>query len=152
MGNKSKPTALKVLQGNPGKRKLNKNEPVIPVGKNLEPPEYLDDIAIAEWRRVVPILEESGVLTLVDVTAMAAYCAAVSMMVNAQNEFKQNELIYEVEHREGGKTKRRNPWVDIQVKAFEVIRAFSSEFGLTPSSRSKIQLPKKKQKNGWAEL
>ena len=31
-GRKPKPTALKVLEGNPGKRPLNENEPIPPKG------------------------------------------------------------------------------------------------------------------------
>jgi len=36
-GHNRKPTALKKLQGNPGKRKLNKNEPALVLGEPLMP-------------------------------------------------------------------------------------------------------------------
>ena len=46
-GRKPKPTALKVLEGNPGHRPLNKKEPM-PKGKLPRCPEWLEDDAKKE--------------------------------------------------------------------------------------------------------
>ena len=49
-GRKPKPTALKLIEGNPGKRAMNDAEPNAgPIG---EPPEDLDGIALAKWREM----------------------------------------------------------------------------------------------------
>ena len=58
-GRKPKPTAMKVLEGNPGKRKLIKKEPVP---------------AKVEWQRLAELMNQMGVLTEVDMAAFAAYC------------------------------------------------------------------------------
>ena len=43
-GRKPKPTALKLLEGNPGKRPLNEHEPIPPTGK-IRCPSWLEEEA-----------------------------------------------------------------------------------------------------------
>ena len=74
-GRKPKPTAMKILEGNPGKRPLNVNEPVPPVG-NIKCPTWLLPEAKKEWKRLAPSLEAMGVLTMADLTAFEGYCQA----------------------------------------------------------------------------
>ena len=68
-GRKPKPTVLKLLDGNPGKRPLNDREPTAPQGIP-EPPNWLDDEARAEWFRTVKVLADMGVMSLADDTAL----------------------------------------------------------------------------------
>ena len=51
-GRKPKPTVLKLLDGNPGKRTINDREPTA-AGGIPELPDWLDDEAKAEWYRIV---------------------------------------------------------------------------------------------------
>ena len=67
-GRKPKPTALKLLEGNPGKRPLNGREPVPPRAA-LKCPAWLLPEAKKEWKRLAPALEAMGVLTMADLTA-----------------------------------------------------------------------------------
>lgn len=61
-GRKPKPAALKKLEGNPGKRKLNAKEPV--PGKGMpDCPKWLLLEAKLEWNRLYMKLSEMGVLT-----------------------------------------------------------------------------------------
>ena len=53
-GRKPKPTALKKLEGNPGKRKLNTKEP-IPAKGMLNCPEWLLPEAKKEWENLMGI-------------------------------------------------------------------------------------------------
>ena len=74
-GRKPKPTNLKILNGNPGKRPLNKKEPkpkVTPSGPYC--PRWPESYAKDEWQRISKELKGLGLLTDIDVTAMAAYC------------------------------------------------------------------------------
>ena len=50
-GRNPKPTAQKVLEGNPGKRELNTKEPK-PEKKAPACPKWLDDEAKKEWKRL----------------------------------------------------------------------------------------------------
>jgi phage terminase small subunit len=63
---------MKLLQGNPGKRPLPKNEPKPKVG--CDPPPWLPVDARAQWKRLAPRLIELGILTEVDGDAFAALC------------------------------------------------------------------------------
>ena len=67
-GRKPKPTALKILEGNPGKRPINGSEPVPPKG-GLKCPTWLLPEAKKEWKRLASSLEVMGVLTMADLTA-----------------------------------------------------------------------------------
>ena len=74
-GRKPTPTALKLLEGNPGKRKLNDKEPK-PEKKAPSCPKWLETEAKKEWRRLAKKMELMGVLTEVDMAAFAGYCQA----------------------------------------------------------------------------
>ena len=67
-GRKPKPTAIKKLEGNPGKRKLNTKEP-IPAKGMPECPEWLLPEAKREWERLADLMNQMGVLTEVDMAA-----------------------------------------------------------------------------------
>lgn len=72
-----KPTALKKLAGNPGRYPLPENE-VAPVIGNAppEPPEYLGEIARAEWNRIARTLWLNSCLGDLDFSMFALYCQA----------------------------------------------------------------------------
>ncbi len=71
-GRKPDPTKLKLLKGNPGKRAI-KNEPE-PEVCIPDPPDHLDDVAVGEWNRIAPQLEQLGLLSDIDMVALAMYC------------------------------------------------------------------------------
>lgn len=74
-----KPTALKRLEGNPGRRKLAKNEPTPAKGRRCPtPPSYLDSRAKEAWKKLAESLYEIDLLTKVDLHALEAYCVAYS--------------------------------------------------------------------------
>ena len=68
-GRKPKPTAIKKLEGNPGKRKLNTKEP-IPAKGMPECPQWLLAEAKKEWERLADLMNQMGVLTEVDMVAL----------------------------------------------------------------------------------
>jgi phage terminase small subunit len=76
-GRRPKPTHLKVLMGNPGKRPLNANEPR-PEVAIPDCPVELGEVARREWDRMAPQLASLRILTHLDRAALAAYCGAYS--------------------------------------------------------------------------
>ena len=50
-----KPTYLRILEGNPSKRPLNRNEPQPPPVETLDPPDYLGGHARARLERHAPV-------------------------------------------------------------------------------------------------
>lgn len=132
-GRRPKPTRIKKLAGNPGKRKLNDREPV-PVGV-AACPSHLDAAARREWKRVAPALAEMGVLSSVDQAALAAYCANYSLWVQAAKRLKKSKALT-VQTGNGGSI--ANPLIRIQAQALDQMRKFMIEFGMTPAARSRI--------------
>ena len=71
-GRKPKPTAIKELEGNPGGRPLNPNEPR-PDKKAPRCPSWLEEEAKKEWKRMGRMLEQAGLLTEMDMAAFAGW-------------------------------------------------------------------------------
>lgn len=133
-GRRPKPTALKTLQGNPGKRALNKDEPK-PTGIPTCP-DHLDKIAKAEWKRISRELLSIGLLTAVDRSALAAYCSAFSRWAKAEKELQNKPAV--VKAPSG--YPMPNPYIGIANSALDLMRKFLTEFGMTPASRSRIRV------------
>jgi P27 family predicted phage terminase small subunit len=132
-GRKPKPTAVKKLEGNPGKRKLNTKEPV--PGKGMpDCPKWLLPDAKEEWVRLSEKLNQMGVLTEVDRSAFAAYCQSYARWKEAQDHINSEGATYETENG----MQRPNPWVAICNTEQRLMMQAASEFGLTPSARSRI--------------
>jgi P27 family predicted phage terminase small subunit len=134
VGRKPKPTALKVLSGNPGKRPLNECEPK-PSGVP-DCPEHLDTVAKQEWDRVSAELISIGLLTSVDRAALAAYCAAYSRWVKAEQAIQKHGEV--IKTQSGNAI--QNPYVGVANRALDLMHKFLSEFGMTPSSRSRLHV------------
>lgn len=127
------PTALKILAGNPGKRPLNENEPQ-PEPAIPSAPDHLSDEARQEWERVVPELFALGLLSHVDRAALAAYCAAYGRWVEAERMIREHGM---TQLSPNGYV-QQSPHLSIANKALAQMKAFLTEFGMTPSSRSKV--------------
>jgi P27 family predicted phage terminase small subunit len=55
----------------------------------LQPPAFLGEDAINEWWRVVPGLRALGLLTVLDVQPLAAYCVAYAHWIAAEQALAQ---------------------------------------------------------------
>lgn len=134
-GRKPTPTVLKALHGNPGRRPLNDQEPQPTPG--IPPcPDHLDDVAAQEWQRIAPELESLGLLTQVDLAALAAYCQAYSRWIAAEAVIAAQGITYTSEKG----MIRPHPAVSIAKESMRLIREFVSEFGLSPASRTRIRV------------
>ena len=132
-GRKPKPTALKQLEGNPGKRQLNEHEPV-PPKSTVRCPAWLEAEAKKEWKRLAPSLEAMGILTSVDITAFAGYCQAYARWTEAEEFITQHGSIFQTP---SGYV-QQVPQVSIAQQNLKIMQSFCSEFGLTPATRSRI--------------
>jgi P27 family predicted phage terminase small subunit len=140
-GPKPKPTALKVIQGNPGKRRLPKNEPK-PRRIAPDPAAYLDADAVKVWKELAPELEAVGVLTIVDRYAFAAYCQAVADIAGLS--------AFLAEHGETHNTGQhgaiqQRPQVAMLHKAYDRAAKFGAEFGIGAASRTKVEVKPREQ-------
>lgn len=136
-----KPTRLKVITGNPGHRPMNANEPQ-PTGIP-DCPDHLDGAAKAEWSRISEELASIGLLTSVDRAALAAYCQAYSRWQDAEHGIAKHGLVVSVGRKDDPKKSPYpipSPYVAIANKALELMHKFLCEFGMTPASRTRIQV------------
>lgn len=143
MANRPKPTALKVLQGNPGKRKLNLTEPPTKRGEP-DMPAVLTPLAQDEWKRIVPLLTEMQVLTTVDGAALANYCMTFARWREAEACITKFGMLVEepIVNKDGNKVGTRlksNPACRIALACQKEMRVQLSAFGMDPSSRSRIK-------------
>ena len=128
-GRKPVPTPLKILRGNPGKRKLNDREPQPSAIQGAAPSRALDTAGRAEWRRVIPELARLGLLTALDLKAVEGYCIAYQTVRAAQREVNRGLV------RPDGTKK---PEVQIARDSLALMRQFMTETGLTAVSRARI--------------
>ena len=134
-GRKPKPTALKLLEGDRGKgrRPLNEHEPVPPRG-GVKCPSWLLPEAKKEWKRLAASLEAMGVLTMADLTAFAGYCQAYARWKEAEEFITQHGTIVKTPSGYW----QQVPQVSIAQTYLKIMNKFAEQFGLTPSSRSRI--------------
>lgn len=134
-GRPRKPTNLKVLEGNPGKRPLPQNEPK-PQPISPKCPAWLASEGKKLWKQLIPELERLGLMTIMDGVAFEAVCQNYATWVRCEKYLKKNGLTFETET---GYIQQR-PEVAIGQKALAAVRAFCTEFGLTPASRARINI------------
>ena len=119
-----KPTMLKILDGNPGKRPISKREPK-PTTGIPSMPSILRREAKAEWKRLVAEMPDE-MLTLVDRAGLTLACVWWSICCTNVKTLDQEAL-----------EKSTNQWLKL-----------AREFGLTPSARTRIEVvdapPKKR--------
>ena len=132
-GRKPKPTALKELEGNPGKRQLNMNEPK-PIAKAPTCPKWLEDEAKKEWKRLAKKMEQLGVLTEVDMAAFAGYCQAYARWKAAEEFISKHGAIVKTPSGYW----QQVPQVSIAQQYLKDMQKLAEQFGLTPASRSRI--------------
>lgn len=151
-GPKRTPTQIRLVKGNRSRRPLPKDEPK---PKKIAPtvPSHLIDEAKVEWGRVSQELESLGLLTRIDRAALAAYCQAWARWVEAEKKIAAIGLVVKTPTKKVttgvGKTRKivesggypiTNPYLPIANKALEQMHKFLTEFGMTPSSRTRIEV------------
>lgn len=146
-----KPTNVLHLSGafkkNPQRLKARANEPVFVAGMS-ECPDWIDLDAQNEWSRIVPDLEAAGVTTRIEATALAMYCQAYSHAKKAQAEIFRDGLTIMTESG-----LKKHPAVGIYKDSMALARAYLTEFGMTPASRSKVSAkPQEKEVNEYAAV
>jgi P27 family predicted phage terminase small subunit len=143
-GRRPKPTGIKELTGNPGHRPLNENEPK-PQGQAICP-KGLDAAGRHEWERVAQELERMNLLTSVDQAAPTAYCICWSNAMKAQADVQKYgaTIFIEKKDRKGRWhviSAKRNPACTALRENLQLLRQYEVEFGMTPSSRSRVHAP-----------
>lgn len=134
-----RPTRMKILEGNPGHRVFNKEEAQPEVSDDIpEPPAHLLQSAKEEWKSIAAKLYRCGLLTEVDTACLALYCQAYGRWVDAESALNGQETVI----RTTNGNLIQNPHLGIANKALRECHKLLVEFGMTPSSRSRVSAKK----------
>jgi P27 family predicted phage terminase small subunit len=135
-GRRPKPTRLKVLAGNPGKRPLNAHEPE-PAPAVPDCPSELGPVAQREWERLAGELGKLRIITHLDRGALASYCGAYALWAEAMEQIQK----YGSMVKSPSGYPQQSPYLAIANRQAEIMMRIASEFGFTPASRSRISAP-----------
>ncbi len=132
------PTELRLLRGNPGKRRINTREPRPPSGTPVCP-RWLSPEAKRAWRETVPVLKRMRILTQVDRDALTAYCQTYARWKAAEQFLDQHGAVYPIRD-EAGKIRYMQPFPQVAIARtyLQVLRSYQQEFGMTPSARTRV--------------
>jgi P27 family predicted phage terminase small subunit len=144
------PRILNDLKGDPHKRRRHESEPTPPADRPACP-QHLDEIARQEWDFITAQLDQMGLLSAADKTALELYCQAYARYRRAEAVVaKYGEVIVAPET----KYPMVSPYVSVMNRNLDTCRRMLVEFGLTPAARSRMRV----QQEGtvvaskWAKL
>jgi P27 family predicted phage terminase small subunit len=129
-GRKPKSTRLKILEGTRADR-LNPYEPRFPPS-SVNPPGWLEGHALAHWNEFAPYLIQTGRLTVADRTALAMMCVDYADIQKAKEAGPIERVVsharkttVRIDPNDADAARKRCLW-------------WLTQFGLTPSSRSRV--------------
>lgn len=100
---------------------------------NIPPDWLIDESAVNEWCRVVNEFQKIGMLCNLDIDSLGGFCNAFALYKKATMELGENGLIDE---------NGENPYIKLQLKYAQEMRAFAALCGLTIDSRLKFAAQK----------
>lgn len=136
-GRKPKPTHLHLVNGNPGKRARNKKEPK-PQRGIPTPPEHLSKEALAVWGQFAARLDSMGVITHADGPALEELTETYAEVVYHRHLLDTTSYTQIVVDQQGNKRRVNSPVFIQYSDAAKRLRMLMVEFGLTPSSRARV--------------
>jgi P27 family predicted phage terminase small subunit len=134
-GRKPLPTHLKLVKGTARPHRMNKAEPK-PVVAVPAPPDHLDEEASTKFIEMAEMLARHGVMTELDTGALARYVVIWRRWLEAEAEVKRRGHVVKTSND----NIIQNPFLSVANKCLAQMHQIEAEFGLTPSSRSRIRI------------
>jgi P27 family predicted phage terminase small subunit len=110
---------------------------------------------LAVWGEIAPVAQAMGTLTTADVEAFATLCELESTrrMASAQKDAEGFTPFLVSEDFNGADKLQVHPALKLERETATALRPYYEKFGLEPSGRARIALPKKKEpENQWAAM
>jgi P27 family predicted phage terminase small subunit len=101
-----------------------------------EPPDHLDERAKAKFTQVAEMLARHGIMTELDANAIARFAVVWCRWIDAEAEIKKRGPVVKTT----ADNVIQNPFLAVANKCLLQMAQIESEFGLTPSSRSRIRM------------
>ncbi len=133
-GRKPKPTHLKILAGNPGKRPLPQHEPK-PVGDLSEAPDWFSESQRTGWEYVMKHAPR-GLLKRLDRSVLAIWVVAEDLHRQAAIEVAKGNLTSFTE--KGGEV--QSPYVAILNNQARIMLKAAADLGFSPAARPRIEV------------
>ena len=115
-----------------------------------QPPAWLDDYAVTEWQRIVPLLKKDIPVSELDAALIASHCQAYSDIQKAAELIQEQGMMVET-----GDNFKANPAVKMKLDSTNQMMRIDDVLGLSVYSRAKLALKsetKKKPDDPFAEL
>lgn len=145
-GRKPKPKHLKLLDGE-RKDRINQNEPQ-PKTINLSCPRHLGKEARKYWRKEAPKLQRLGLLTEIDSAAFELLCEVYGNWKEYKAMLKETGIAI----RTPNGALQLSPAAIMVNRSYDQYKKICVEFGMTPSSRSRIVVSKPPKGGGIGDL
>jgi P27 family predicted phage terminase small subunit len=134
-GRPPKPSALKLVSGNPGKRAVSKQEPDPAYLADLTAPDWMPEGARKVWDEIVPHLRQARLLSTIDVPMLAMGCCSIDEYRQAAR-LVDKRLLVKGQNDTGFPT--INPALIVKSMAFKQAMAVFQQFGMSPAARTRI--------------
>lgn len=152
-GRPAQPLALKLAKGERRPSRVNYDEPVLPVARGTDPPAGLTGAGLREWLRIASMLVEAGVLKDPDLPAMEDYCRRLTDLRALELELaaQRAAVRFQEKAKDIDFALLVSGWKAIDSAEKRLIALQSQvnvlrrEIGATPSSRSAVKVPPRKQ-------
>jgi P27 family predicted phage terminase small subunit len=134
MPNPPVPTYLKLLNGNPGKRPINQDEPQ-PKGNLSDAPDWLSDGQKEIWEYAIqnaPV----GLLKMLDQSILEAWVVAKSMHQYANTKVQKHGQLVKTPNGNW----IQNPYLSILNKQAIIMMKAVNEMGFSPASRTRVKV------------
>lgn len=115
-----------------------------------QPPAWLDDYAVTEWQRIVPLLKKDIPVSELDAALIASHCQAYSDIQKAAELIQEQGMMVETTD-----SVKANPAVKMKLDATNQMIRIDDLLGLSVYSRAKLAFKnetKKKTDDPFAEL
>jgi P27 family predicted phage terminase small subunit len=133
-GRKPKTAAQKLMDGNPGKRKIRPDLPAPPGAPPMPKRLMVEPLAVEKWTEFVPILMQLGTLTTADGEALATLCEVYAATQACLLELRATGPVMRTDL--GGV--KPNPAGPLYRGLVSLQASLMGEFGLTPTSRARL--------------
>ena len=104
----------------------------------VKPPTWLSKVAKKIFKDIASELQTIELLKNIDNYGLAVLSDAISKYIECTIQMHNEELMIEYTNKNGNTNVIENPLIRTQIKYAEVVRKYSSDFGLSPAARLKI--------------
>lgn len=152
MGKRGPAPKPSVLKAERGKRGANLADNIKPDIAIPECPSFVCETGRREWARIVPFLEKLGLISHLDMAALALYCQTFGRYADLEAGFEGNIKRLQIENSCTYIQAVQLAFIDVTPNGYKQVSALAStirglreeclrylaQFGLSPSSRTRV--------------